>query len=484
MVNIKQESTKGSRSSKFLKDFGVYTIGNLGSKLITFLMVPLYTYCLKQPADYGYYDVCLTLCFLLVPVVTLQMRDGAFRFLIGNDDERKRAAIITFACRTLTATAVATIAVAAAISLFYPIKYLAYTIMLLLVMAANEVMAQISRGLGNNRVFVANGIIQSFGIMALSVILVAMLGMGVRGIFIANIVARVISTCYIEWRMRIVSHYMRRHIKLKAIGRDMLRYSLPLMPVTLCWWLTTSSDRFFIMHFLDLHANGIYAVVLRFSSIIQTLSVIFYQTWQETAIVQYTSSDRDSFFSKILNGYVFMLVALLIAYTFMVKICYGWLVGPEYQSGIDYVYPLGVSTVCYAIAAYFELPYQCAKDTKRAIPSVVLTALINVAFNCLLVPIFGIYGIIATSIISYCTLIAYRWFDTRRYCKLNLYPSTLIPLGLMIACGLVFNHIDALWANAALMVALLVVVAIATPSFIKSEVRQKTNSAISRVMRK
>lgn len=483
-MNISQESTKGSRASKFLKDFGVYTIGNLGSKLITFLMVPLYTYCLKQPADYGYYDVCLTLCFLLVPVVTLQMRDGAFRFLIGNDNEHKRAAVITFACRTLAATAIATIAVAAAITLFYPIKYLAYTIMLLLVMAANEVMAQIARGLGNNRVFVANGIIQSFGIMALSVILVALLGMGVKGIFIANIVARVISTCYIEWRMHIVSHYMRRHIKLKEIGRDMLRYSLPLMPVTLCWWLTTSSDRFFIMHYLDLHTNGIYAVVLRFSSIIQTLSVIFYQTWQETAIIQYASSDRDSFFSKILNGYVSVLVALLIAYTFMVKICYGWLVGPEYQSGIYYVYPLGISTVCYAIAAYFELPYQCAKDTKRAIPSVVLTAFINVTLNCLLVPSFGIYGIIATSIISYCTLITYRWFDTRRYCKLSLYPSTLFPLGIMIACGLVFNHIDALWANVALMVALLAAVAFTMPSFIKTQVRQKANSAISRVMSK
>ena len=168
----------------------------------------------------------------------------------------------------------------------------------------------------------------------------------------------------------------------------------------------------------------------------------------------------------------------------MVKICYSWLVGPEYQSGINYVYPLGISTVCYAIAAYFELPYQCAKDTKRAIPSVVLTALINVTLNCLLVPVFGIYGIIATSITSYCTLIAYRWFDTRRYCKLSLYPSTLFPLIIMIACGLVFNHIDALWANVALMVALLAAVAFTMPSFIKSQVLQKANSAISRVMSK
>ena len=479
-----QDNSNTSRASKFIKDFGIYAIGNLGSKLITFLMVPLYTYCVDKPSDYGYYDVCLTLCFLLIPVVTLQMRDGTFRFLLDTTDERRKAAIISFACRTMLLSAIATVAVAIAVAMIHPVAYMAYTVALLLVMSANEVAAQTARGLGNNRVFVANGIIQSFGIMALSLLLVAAMGMGIEGIFIANIAARIISTAFIETKMHIVSHYLRIGGRIQGLGRDMLRYSLPLLPVTLCWWLTTSSDRFFIMHYLDLHTNGVYAVVLRFSSIIQTLSVIFYQTWQETAIVQYGSRDRNAFFSKILNGYVFVLVALLIAYTFMVKICYHWLVGPEYQGGIDYVYPLGVSTVCYAIAAYFELPYPCAKDTKRAIPSVVLTAVVNVALNYALVPAFGIYGIIATSIISYGTLIAYRWVDTRRYCKLSIYPATLVPIGIMAVCGLVFNHIAPVWANATLMLVLLVAIAASAPTFLKEQVRQKINSAMSRVMQK
>ena len=50
---------QGNRGSKFLKDIGVYAIGNIGSKLITFLMVPLYTYFVHDTGDFGYYDVCL-----------------------------------------------------------------------------------------------------------------------------------------------------------------------------------------------------------------------------------------------------------------------------------------------------------------------------------------------------------------------------------------------------------------------------------------
>ena len=74
-----------NRSKKFIKAIGLYAIGNLGSKLITFLMVPLYTYFVN-PADYGLYDLSLTLIFFAIPFMTLQLRDGAFRFLVDNID--------------------------------------------------------------------------------------------------------------------------------------------------------------------------------------------------------------------------------------------------------------------------------------------------------------------------------------------------------------------------------------------------------------
>ena len=78
MAEVKQNS----RKKKFIKDFGIYAIGNLGSKLITFLMIPLYTYFVEKPSDYGYFDLCFQVCLLMFPIVTLQLRDGAFRFLL------------------------------------------------------------------------------------------------------------------------------------------------------------------------------------------------------------------------------------------------------------------------------------------------------------------------------------------------------------------------------------------------------------------
>ncbi|MBQ2236271.1 MAG: hypothetical protein II428_06065 [Muribaculaceae bacterium] len=113
-----------SRGSKFIKDMGVYAIGNIGSKVITFLMVPLYTFFVHDTGEFGYYDVCLTACFLLMPFVTLNLRDGAFRFLIDAPSDAVRRGVVNMVVRTLGVNTLLTLVIAAAIAIIHPVAYL------------------------------------------------------------------------------------------------------------------------------------------------------------------------------------------------------------------------------------------------------------------------------------------------------------------------------------------------------------------------
>ncbi len=469
MADIRHQS----RKKKFIKDFGIYAIGNLGSKLITFLMIPLYTYFVEKPSDYGYFDLCLQVCFLMFPVITLQLRDGAFRFLLDTQDTTERSRIITFAYRTLGITIISTIALAFCLSMFVHIDYLWSTIALLVVMSVYEFLAQISRGLGNNKAFIAVGLIASFGICLFSLIFVAWFKMGIMGIFLANILARVLSIVIVEYKMKTFRRFFNIKIDLKDISKQMLNYSVPLIPVSLCWLFTTTSDRYFVSYFLGFGMTGIYAIAVRFGGLIHTLSNIFLQTWQENAIQQYNSPDRDDFFSKVFNYYIYVLCFTLIAFTFTLKICYGWIIGANYQDSLEFVYLINLSTILFAITVYFELPYQCAKDTKRAIPSIILTAVVNITLNFILTPLLHIYGVILTAIISYLTLIIYRWIDTRRYFTLHFQPRTLIPLSLILISAIPFylndNHlIDALY-----IVLSIFILAIFTPEELKTSIINK-----------
>jgi O-antigen/teichoic acid export membrane protein len=434
-----------------MRDIGVYAIGNIGSKLITFLMVPLYTYFVHDTGDFGYYDVCLTVCLLLLPFFTLQLRDGAFRFLLDCDDETQRRRIVSFVARTMASSLLITLLVATVLALFTDIQHLGYAVGLLIAMSLQEVYSQVFRGLGNNRAFVMVGILSALGIGVFSVIFVAYLHWGIRGIFLANIIARLLALVLVEAKVRLITRHTSWNIRIGKVGRDIIRYTLPLLPGSLCWWLTGSSDRLFVTHFLGLDVNGVYAVAIRFTGIINTLAIIFYQAWQETAILQYHSPDRDRFFSRMFNSYIFLLGIILVGYVFLLKVNYGWLVAPQYHQSLNYIYPLGLSAVLFALSAFFDMGYQCAKDTSRTLPAIVLSAVINVILNFLLIKPLGVYGVILTQVITYTVLFTYRWHDMRRYFVLKSSSRSLVPVIVMLLSAIPFYYCDGIVINIAYM---------------------------------
>ena len=459
MTTKEDNNSHTSRGSKFLKDIGIYAIGNIGSKIITFLMVPLYTYFVPNKSDFGYYDVCLTMCFLLMPFVTLQLRDGAFRFLLDCDDNIRRQRIVTFVGRSLLVTLSLAVLVAIVMSMTTNIGYIGYSLGLLIAMSLQEVYSQVFRGLGNNRAFIMVGIISAFCIGLFSLLFVAGLGWGIKGIFLANIFARLLALLVVEARVRLITRNTCWKLSSREVGRVLLRYTLPLLPGSLCWWLTGSSDRLFIKYFLGLDINGLYAVATRYTGIIMTLAVIFYQAWQETAILQYNSPDRNRFFSKMFNGYIFLLSAILVGYVFMLKLFYPLLAHGGYRESLNYIYPMGVSAVIFAIVAFFDMGYQCAKDTPRTLPAIVLAAVVNVALNFALIRPLGVYGVIVTQLVTYLVLVIYRWFDMKRYFVLKIHYRVLVPVAMVLLSAVPFYFsTNPLLDIAFMVVALLIIV--------------------------
>jgi len=458
MATNQHNNKAASRGSKFLKDIGIYAIGNIGSKLITFLMVPMYTHYVAK-SDFGYYDLCLTVCMLLVPFVTLQLRDGAFRFLLDCDDTVQRQRIVSFVARVMLVTMTVSILVAVVMALFTDIRYLWYAVGMLIAMSLQEVYSQVFRGLGNNRAFVMVGILSALGIGVFSILFVVKMGWGIKGIYLANILARVLALILVESRVSLITRHTRLHIDFREVGREIVHYTLPLLPGSLCWWLTGSSDRLFISHFLGLDDNGIYAVAVRFTGIINTLAIIFYQAWQETAILQYHSPDRNRFFSKMFNSYIFLLAFIFVGYVFMLKVNYDWLVASEYNESVNYIFPLGFSAVIFAIAAFFDMGYQCAKDTKRTLPAIVLAAIVNVVLNFLLIKPLGVFGVIVTQLVTYLVLVIYRWHDMKRYFVLKIEKRTLVPVAVMSLCAVPFYYNRFKWLDIIVMLVALALIA-------------------------
>lgn len=469
---MSQENLQQNRTTRFLKAIGLYAIGNLGSKLITFLMVPLYTYYVNA-SDYGFYDICLTLIFFAIPFMTLQMRDGAFRFLVDADDDKRRSIVVTFAYRVMFVSSIVAIIVGGCVEMFASVQYLWLAILLLIVMSFYEVVVQITRGLGNTVSFVGAGIISSLGIGVFSVVFVVFFDMGIEGVFIANILARVVALGYIEIKDRIICRYLVAKPDYGTIRNEILKYTLPLIPGLVFWWIIGSTDRLFIEHYLGLSANGLYAVAFRLVSVLQVLATIFYQAWQETALRQYDSDDRDKFFSDMFNNYLYVLLCVSIVFVFSLRMCYGWLVSEEFSTSVQYLYPMAVSVVLFALVAFMDMGYQCAKDTKRTLPAIILAAVINLVLNFTLIRYIGLWGVVTTSIVTYLVLLVYRIYDMRRYFKLRLYKRSMIATMLLLVSFVCYYLIIGVMANIIYLILLVIVFVMAMPNELKQFCKAK-----------
>ncbi|MCE2197920.1 hypothetical protein GPX82_02235 [Streptococcus thermophilus] len=68
-----------NKYKKLLSNSLVFTIGNLVSKLLVFLLVPLYTYAMT-PQEYGMADLYQTTASILLPLITMNIFDATLRF--------------------------------------------------------------------------------------------------------------------------------------------------------------------------------------------------------------------------------------------------------------------------------------------------------------------------------------------------------------------------------------------------------------------
>ena len=456
----KQPANRGSR---FIKDFGIYALGNIGMKLITFMLVPLYTYFVDDPGDYGYFDMCLAACFLLMPIMTLQMRDGSYRFLVNNKDEGYRKRLISFVYKALLGNIMLAILIATGMALFYPVRCLWYTVALLVTMSVFEVMIQMIRATNDNRAFVATTLTTSLITPILAVAFVVVMKMGIDGIFLSNILSKVFGLAVGEARTGLFRKYLNLRYADDNLGKELLKFSLPMIPTAVCWWLIGSSNRFFIKEFIGLEANGLYAVAARMTTMLHILGTIFQQAWQEHAFKQYHSPDRDSYFSSIFNNFIFFYVISAIAFIFVVKLIFPWLIGPNYQSAITFVYLLTVSTILGGMSGFFDIAYQCAKETKRSVPAVFVNAIAVLALNFILIKPLGVNGVILSIIITYFFYFAYRYYDTRRYFTISVTPRIIVPIALLLACAMPFYWIGNVWINIACALVALAISVLSLP---------------------
>ncbi|WP_241489830.1 oligosaccharide flippase family protein, partial [Streptococcus pneumoniae] len=77
-----------SKYKELAKNTGIFALANFSSKILIFLLVPIYTRVLTT-TEYGFYDLVYTTIQLFVPILTLNISEAVMRFLMKDGVSKK-----------------------------------------------------------------------------------------------------------------------------------------------------------------------------------------------------------------------------------------------------------------------------------------------------------------------------------------------------------------------------------------------------------
>lgn len=402
---------------KLVSNSMIFAVGTFGSKLVSLLLVPLYTYYLST-GEYGTVDLMVATINMLLPIVSLSVFEAVLRFTLDDEVDQQKvlsnSVLIVFGGFVI-------------LLLFYPVlsyfgmlgNMLNFLYIILLLQMIERILSQHLRGSGKVKEFALNGIILATGTGLFNILFLVGLGFGIEGYFYAMIVAHIISLIYLFYTTNALSYISFKDVDKETL-KNIIGYSAPLVPNSIMWWLINASSRYFITFFVSLSANGLYAVASKIPSLLNVLYQVFNQAWQLSAIEEYDNDNRPDFYSKVFNylsAFMFIGGSVIII---LVKPMFTILFAPEYFNGWAVTPFLVLGTIFSSFSSFLGTNYIAAKQTRGIFNTSIYGGVISVVFNLILIPTLGVIGASISSVVSFVAMFVLRYWDTREYVELHL----------------------------------------------------------------
>lgn len=413
-----------SRNKRLVVDMILYAIGDFGSKIISFLLVPFYTRYLGTD-EYGAMDLVNVTQSLIIPIISLQLTSGVFRYLL--DDKYDNKEIISTGINfTIISSMISVIVFWITYKVFkLQIPYIGAIVLLSLFSMLDSMLKQILRGLDKIKIYSITGILSTLFFCTLNILFIGYFKMSYEGMIYANIITIFIVTIFILITGKIFDYY-KVSLFSKKIFKELLIYSFPLIPNTISWWIMNVSDRYLVNIYVGMGAVGIYGLSNKFASVLFMFNSIFDRAWQTSAIENYNSPNRDKFFTEIFNKLMKFEVLIVLGCTVVLKPMMGFIVGHEYMDAWKYGNILFAANMFLSFSLFYGVGYNCEKKTKEAFTTTMYSAILNFIINILLIKFIGVYAAALSTLISYFVLWISRIFTTKKFFTIKINNRELI----------------------------------------------------------
>ena len=429
-----------SRFKELAKNTLIITIGKVSTQLITFLLLPLYTAVLSTE-EYGTVDLITTLVQLFIPVVSLMIDQGVFRYLLDCKTENEYKQNISSAFFCLLYTNCIFFIIYLIISFFVNNNYKIWVLLILIVNSFSNLFLQIARGLKKTSDYAIGSFICSSSTIILNVLGIVAFKMGAIGMLSAVFLGNLICCIFLYIKLKLNSYISFENYNKKLI-KQQIKYSLPLIPNQLSLWIMNSSDRLIVTYFLGMSANGILAISHKFPAVFMTFYNIFQLAWHETGTIHFKDEDRESFFSEMFDTIISIFSTLCIGIIICLPICFNVLINNEFFEAYYNVPIYMIAFLFNIVIGFFGVIYIATQKTSEIAKTTIISALINIFVNILFINKIGLYAASISTFVGYLITMIYRILDSNKYIKIKYNIKRLLMIIILIIISIFIYYIN------------------------------------------
>ena len=440
-----------NKNKYLLQNTKIFAISNIATKLISFLLIPLYTHCLST-SEYGIIDLLFTITSVLLPVFTFNIAESIYRFSMDKNTNKNK--IFNIGIISLLFCCIISLLLIPIFS-FFP-QYSEYKIYVYFLLNTSALFTITSANLKGKEKLVeysVGNILNSFLVIIFNIIMLKFLEMGIKGYFIAFITSYLISSLYC-----IFSNLKDSKVQLSNFNNklflQMIKYSIILIPNSFLWWIIDSSDRIMISYFSGSSENGLYAISYKIPAILFAIAGIFNQAWVFSAIKEKENSDNEIFANKIFEILILFMVLIAMLILIFVKPLFKLILADEYFGAWKYVPFLLVGSLFLVLGNFISASYNTYKDSKGLLLSSFFAAIVNIILNFIFIPKFKAYGAAFATGTSYFLVFIYMFIDTQKYLKVSIKREYIFLIFVLIIMSMLL-YMDSFWSEILLSICLL-----------------------------
>jgi O-antigen/teichoic acid export membrane protein len=206
----------------------------------------------------------------------------------------------------------------------------------------------------------------------------------------------------------------------KAQIASMMKYSVPMIPTTVFWWITNVSDRYMVSYMVGHDVNGLYSAAYKIPTLLTLICMVFIEAWQFSAVSESDEKERADFFTEVFAAYQGLMFMAASALVLFAKVATLILLDKSYYDSWQYIPPLALAMVFSGLVTFMGSVYLVKKKSVMSFVTAMIGAVVNVALNVLLIPVLSAMGAAIATFVSYFVVMIIRSVNTQKYVRFNM----------------------------------------------------------------